>query len=229
MCHKEASKSQKCDEKTGQCPCRANVQGLRCTECKPGYYGFPDCKDCKCDPVASLGITCGKDNGKCDCKPTATGDKCEFCKPGYWKHPECIDCDCDMEGSEDNNCDKDNGVCICKKRKDGKVVIEGDKCDKCRVFFIVLAFNNNNNDNNFCFLTKGRDGYFNFPKCEDCNCNVYGMVDVSCDKTGKCVCKPNYTGLKCNECVPGHYNIKDECHGIISNFSKKIFLNNTYI
>ena len=112
---------------------------MTCTECKPGYYGFPDCKDCKCDPVASLGITCGKDNGKCDCKPTATGDKCEFCKPGYWKHPECIDCDCDIEGSEDNNCDKDNGVCICKKRKDGKVVIEGDKCDKCRVFFIVLA------------------------------------------------------------------------------------------
>ena len=90
MCHKEASKSQKCDEETGQCPCRANVKGLRCTECKPGYFAFPDCKDCKCDPDASIGITCGKDNGKCDCKPTATGPKCEFCKPGYWKHPECI-------------------------------------------------------------------------------------------------------------------------------------------
>ena len=45
-----------------------------------------------------------------------------------------------MEGSEDNNCDKDNGICICKKRKDGEVVIEGDKCDKCKLFLNFTLF-----------------------------------------------------------------------------------------
>ena len=28
----------------GVCDCKANIMGNKCTNCKPGYYGFPECK-----------------------------------------------------------------------------------------------------------------------------------------------------------------------------------------
>ena len=32
----------------GQCPCKDNVIGRQCTECKVGYYDYPNCKPCNC-------------------------------------------------------------------------------------------------------------------------------------------------------------------------------------
>ena len=43
-CDLRGSRSEKCVEFGGQCPCLENVIGRTCTRCKSGYYGFPNCK-----------------------------------------------------------------------------------------------------------------------------------------------------------------------------------------
>ena len=42
-CHNEGSTSSECN-KNGTCSCKSNVIGRTCTNCKLGYYNFPDCK-----------------------------------------------------------------------------------------------------------------------------------------------------------------------------------------
>ena len=43
-CHPRGSFSEQCKVFGGQCPCRPNVIGRKCTRCKTGYYGFPNCR-----------------------------------------------------------------------------------------------------------------------------------------------------------------------------------------
>lgn len=57
-----------CDQYTGECPCRASVQGRYCTECKDGFYFFPitedtDCLRCPCD-LGGAFPRCDKVSGK---------------------------------------------------------------------------------------------------------------------------------------------------------------------
>ena len=43
-----------------------------------------------------------------------------------------------------------------------------------------------------------------------CECNADGSEDNQCHmEHGKCTCKPNITGDKCDESVPGYYNFPD--------------------
>ena len=43
-CSSEGSLNFNCQEFGGQCQCRENVIGRTCSACRPGYYGYPDCK-----------------------------------------------------------------------------------------------------------------------------------------------------------------------------------------
>lgn len=51
-CNTEGSNGFSCKAYGGQCSCKPNVIGRQCTECKAGYYGFPNCKKCQCPPNA---------------------------------------------------------------------------------------------------------------------------------------------------------------------------------
>lgn len=42
-CASEGSTSEICDSVDGQCPCKENVSGRVCNECKPDHYGYPNC------------------------------------------------------------------------------------------------------------------------------------------------------------------------------------------
>ena len=37
-----------------------------------------------------------------------------------------------------------------------------------------------------------------------CECNEEGSTDISCNEDGKCSCKPNINGEKCDACKDGH-------------------------
>ena len=42
-CDSQGSTGTSC-EIGGVCDCKANIMGNKCTNCKPGHYGFPECK-----------------------------------------------------------------------------------------------------------------------------------------------------------------------------------------
>lgn len=45
-CNNQGSNSTEGCNSDGNCYCKANIIGSKCTSCNSGYYGFPDCK-CK--------------------------------------------------------------------------------------------------------------------------------------------------------------------------------------
>ena len=49
-------------------------------------------------------------------------------------------------------------------------------------------------------------GYYLTFQILACNCDVQGSIDVSCDDNGKCNCKVNFAGDKCNECADGYFD-----------------------
>ena len=42
-CNTSGSTSTSCSS-SGVCSCKSNVEGTKCTTCKSGYYGFPNCQ-----------------------------------------------------------------------------------------------------------------------------------------------------------------------------------------
>lgn len=87
----------------------------------------------------------------------------------------------------------DEGKCQCKANFDGL------QCEKCR------------------------EGFYNHPRCEECNCDPAGIIESfkSCADAPKgtlCVCKERVNGSICNECKPLYWNLQqwnprgcDEC------------------
>ncbi|OCT62438.1 laminin subunit alpha-5 isoform X2 [Xenopus laevis] len=144
----------------------------------------------------------------CDCQHNTCGTSCETCCPGYnqlpWKPAtkdnanECEPCNCNghaydcyydpeverRRASMDSRGDfVGGGVCVdCQHNTDGV------NCERCIV------------------------GYYKSPDhpsisphtCQRCSCESEYM-DGSCeDLTGRCYCKPNYTGENCESCAEGY-------------------------
>ncbi|XP_029289830.1 laminin subunit beta-4 [Cottoperca gobio] len=119
-----------CDSRTGQCPCRAGVQGVLCDECEDGYWnldGASGCQPCSCDTVNTFSNTCRKVTGQCPCHPEFGGRQCDECGENHFGNPDlqCISCDCNLEGTERPSCDPETGECLCR------VGVTGIFCDEC--------------------------------------------------------------------------------------------------
>ncbi|XP_053322196.1 laminin subunit alpha-3 [Spea bombifrons] len=176
-CNMEGSTSSSCNPSGGQCSCRPNVIGRRCSRCATGYYGFPYCRSCSCGHRL-----CDEVTGKCICPPQTVKPKCEVCDhQSFSFHPVvgCEQCNCSTTGvvqPAPAKCDGISGQCICKPR------ISGRQCDRCS------------------------PGYFHFPDCIPCNCNSDGTQPHICDPlTGVCLCKENVDGIKCDVCKRGSF------------------------
>ena len=61
-CSNVGSLSTFCRSRDGQCQCRRNFQGQKCNECRIGFYDFPSCKACNCNP-AGIKLLPGQTNG----------------------------------------------------------------------------------------------------------------------------------------------------------------------
>uniref|UniRef100_A0A672R3F9 Laminin subunit alpha-5 n=1 Tax=Sinocyclocheilus grahami TaxID=75366 RepID=A0A672R3F9_SINGR len=177
-CSLEGSRFSSCDPVSGQCVCLPNIVGQRCDSCSPGSYGFPLCQ------VLVFFIP----QGSCNCRPHVEGVACDRCKPLYWNlslHTVygCSSCDCNTLGtmSEVAECTQSTGQCYCKPN-----VCSGT-CNVCKDGYFSLQKNN----------------YFG---CQGCQCDIGGSVGQACnERHGRCRCRPNVEGPKCNQPRSDHY------------------------
>uniref|UniRef100_A0A8R1I6V3 Laminin-like protein epi-1 n=2 Tax=Caenorhabditis japonica TaxID=281687 RepID=A0A8R1I6V3_CAEJA len=128
-CECDQCGSSYCDNKSGGCECKTNVEGDSCDRCKPDHWGFSKCQGCQachCG-TAAFNTQCNVENGQCTCRPGATGMRCEHCEHGYWNYGEhgCDKCDCEADLSMGTVCDVRTGQCHCQEGA------TGSRCDQC--------------------------------------------------------------------------------------------------
>ncbi|XP_054153409.1 laminin subunit alpha-like [Oppia nitens] len=181
QCNTDGSHDFKCKHFGGQCNCKPNVIGRTCSRCKTGFYGFPQCKPCNCPSTA----VCHQVTGECICPRGVTGEQCNKCLPltfGFDPIIGCVDCDCEPYGvqNRDLQCDVETGNCNCKSN------IIGRNCNKCK------------------------SGFWSYPHCQYCRCDLRGTTDDICDQsTSRCFCKDNVDGEYCDQCKPDSYYLEE--------------------
>ncbi|XP_051931035.1 laminin subunit beta-3 [Hippocampus zosterae] len=180
----------RCDDNTGLCQCKMNVEGPRCDRCKRGYYGLSasnplGCTKCSCFPEGSLSDICDSVTGQCPCRPHFHGLTCEACARGYWKSPQfqrCELCNCDPTRSFSDTCDQLSGQCQCRPG------FGGQKCTDCPA-------------NSYGDPLIG---------CKPCLCDPEG-TQVCNKQTGSCLCRPGITGARCDSCMRGRCDSFPNC------------------
>eukprot|EP00079_Xenopus_tropicalis_P035929 XP_017949700.1 PREDICTED: laminin subunit alpha-2 isoform X3 [Xenopus tropicalis] len=175
-CHLDKTRGLVCDS------CRPGYTGQRCERCAEGYYGQPSepggsCKPCKCNNNLDLSTPgcCDSQTGAClVCKPGITGQYCNKCAEGYFgdalEARGCQSCNCHVNGSVSTSCNTETGQCQCRNN------VIGRQCDECLPN---------------CWWDSEKQ------ICLPCGCSLSGSMSLRCDITGRCICKPEYFGKKC--------------------------------
>ncbi|KAL2097309.1 hypothetical protein ACEWY4_006516 [Coilia grayii] len=94
-----SSGDDQCDLYTGQCTCKPRIGGRQCDRCAAGYFRFPECVPCDCEPGGVRREMCDPNTGKCLCKRNVEGVRCDSCRRGSFHfdpaNPSgCIECFC---------------------------------------------------------------------------------------------------------------------------------------
>lgn len=63
-CSRDGSLSLICDELHGQCTCRGGYQSRTCDMCAEGFYNYPNCEECNCNPAGVIDVP-GEPLGGC--------------------------------------------------------------------------------------------------------------------------------------------------------------------
>ncbi|XP_069831051.1 laminin subunit alpha-2 isoform X3 [Dendropsophus ebraccatus] len=175
-CHLDPTSGLVCDA------CPRGYTGLRCDRCADGYFGQPllpggSCKPCQCNDNLDLSAPgcCDSETGACRiCKPGVAGEYCNKCAEGYFGDAlgprGCQACNCNINGSLSTVCNVQTGQCECRSN------VKGRQCDECLPN---------------CWWDSDKQ------VCLPCNCSVSSSMSQRCDITGRCICKPEYFGKRC--------------------------------
>uniref|UniRef100_A0A7N8WL84 Laminin, alpha 5 n=1 Tax=Mastacembelus armatus TaxID=205130 RepID=A0A7N8WL84_9TELE len=220
-----------------QCDCQHNTCGVSCDQCCPGYNQLPwkpattysanECEPCNChrhsfdcyyDPeVDQKGGSMDihgehRGGGVClNCQHHTTGVNCERCIPTHYRSPDhpidsplaCSPCDC-LSQFTDGTCEDLTGHCFCKPN------YAGENCDSCASGFM-------NFPDCYRMLWCNRDTSHNGeakPAGEFimCGCSLVGSLPEGCDASGRCLCKPEFQGPRCEQCRSGYHSYPN-CQG----------------
>ncbi|XP_066480764.1 laminin subunit beta-3 [Tiliqua scincoides] len=186
-----------CDPLNGRCVCKDNVQGDRCHLCKPGFTQLVNsnpqgCRDCACNILGSRNMPCNDETGRCFCHPNVVGDKCDTCAANHWKIASgrgCQPCSCDPRNSFSPQCNQFTGQCPCREGYGG-LTCSSAEAQVCP-------------DRSYGDVRTG---------CRACDCNFQGTEVMGCDKaTGRCLCRPGFTGSRCDQCKRGYCENSRNC------------------
>ncbi|XP_059569197.1 laminin subunit alpha-5 isoform X3 [Alligator mississippiensis] len=145
---------------------------------------------------------------QCDCQHNTCGGSCDRCCPGFnqvpWKPAtsdsanECQPCNCNGHAYD---CYYDPEVDHHKASKSHEDMYEGGGvCIDCQHHTTGI-----NCERCISGYYKSPDHPIDSPYiCYRCNCDSE-FTDGTCeDLTGRCYCKPNYTGERCDACAEGY-------------------------
>ncbi|XP_069587314.1 laminin subunit alpha-3 [Ranitomeya imitator] len=215
--------SNNCDPVTGQCPCRVGFRGTACDTCAPGYFHYPFCQRCACNPAGVVPEVCSP-TGKCLCKLRVEGAQCDQCRPGYHSFPNCKECDCGTLGALDPSCGP-NGECFCHHN------YAGQTCNQCAPNFynypicIGCQCSPQGSFQSACDPITGQcdcrpgvtgqkcdrcsSGLDDYPYCQDVNgeCDPVGTLT---SQAGHCQCLPRVEGTTCDHCKPLFWNLDED-------------------
>ncbi|XP_077569166.1 usherin [Stigmatopora nigra] len=205
------------------CVPESHTEGNNCQRCAPLFNDKPfrpgdqlqpmNCRPCQCHGHAN---SCHYDaqaddqptkqylggGGVCDnCTHNTMGRNCELCVNGFYRLVQsdpaslhvCQPCNCHISGTVHGTteCLQIGGQCQCKS------AVTGRRCSDCSPGWYGLDASN-------------PEG------CTRCNCSGMGTISssagkvVSCDRyTGQCQCKAHVTGLSCDRCEFGYWNISN--------------------
>ncbi|CAF1272511.1 unnamed protein product [Adineta steineri] len=173
---------------------------------------------CQCNGHAE---SCDKPHSKspnkmvCRCRHNTCGDYCqECCEPFVqkkWRQSrdadafECEPCQCYGHSSEcvydEKIAEEKLSIDIHGKYEGGGRCLncqhhtEGINCERC-----VRGYFRN-------FTRKVSD----IDMCQSCKCNLKVSTGTCAEGTGKCECKPQFTGLECDECAVGYFDFAAGC------------------
>ncbi|KAM5187288.1 laminin subunit beta-4 [Callospermophilus lateralis] len=200
-----------CDSETGSCfNCGGFTTGRNCERCIDGYYGNPSlgqsCRPCLCPDAPSsnqyFAHSCYQSPWMtdviCNCLQGYTGVQCGECAPGFYGNPSvsgapCQPCACNnnIDVTDPESCNRVTGECLrCLHNT------HGTNCQLCKPGHFGSALNQT---------------------CRRCFCHPSGVSPTVCPPgeevclcdpiTGACPCLPNVTGLACDHCADGHWNL----------------------
>uniref|UniRef100_A0A8C3PFP2 Laminin subunit alpha 5 n=1 Tax=Chrysemys picta bellii TaxID=8478 RepID=A0A8C3PFP2_CHRPI len=213
-----------------QCDCQHNTCGGSCDRCCPGFNQLPwkpattdsanECQPCNCnghaydcyyDPeVDRHKASKNYDNqykggGVCiECQHHTTGINCERCIPGYYKSPDhsidspYICCNCDSEFT-DGTCEDLTGRCYCKPNYTGEL------CSACAEGY---------RDFPHCYRNPWAKSWISSPHSSSweegdvsgSRRNVDHVLMICCDSGGRCFCRPEFDGPRCDQCSMGYHS-----------------------
>ncbi|XP_008828933.1 laminin subunit beta-4 [Nannospalax galili] len=200
-----------CDPDTGSCiNCGGFTTGRNCERCIDGYYGNPSlgqsCRPCLCPDVPSsnqyFAHFCQQNPWSsditCNCIQGYAGVQCGECAPGFYGNPRvlgalCQPCACNnnIDVTDMESCNQVTGECLkCLHNT------QGPHCQLCKPGHFGSALNQT---------------------CRRCSCHPSGVSPTAClldggaclcdPITGACPCLPHVTGLACDHCADGYWNL----------------------
>ncbi|XP_034626450.1 laminin subunit beta-3 [Trachemys scripta elegans] len=201
-----------CDPLNGRCVCKENVQGDRCHLCKPGFTQLTNanplgCHKCACNILGTRrDAPCDDETGRCFCLPNVVGANCDQCSANHWKIASgqgCQPCNCDPRNAFSPQCNQFTGQCQCREGFAGRT---------CSAAHLRVC-----PDGSYGDVRTG---------CRECDCNFQGTEGMGCDKTtGSCLCRPGFTGPRCDQCQRGYcsnYPHCEMCHSCFQTYDSDI-------